>query len=121
MVAGNAVYNGARAAAWQLAEPASTSGPVVVVRGPTLGGGGGLPSIAAANAVQTLSLTRIASGTFTITFNGQTTAAIAYSTTPATTAGNIQAALAALPGIGAGNVERGGILRPARPTTSISP
>ena len=41
-----------------------------------------------------LSLIKAASGTFTLTFSGQTTGAITYSTTPATTATNVQAALA---------------------------
>ena len=39
-------------------------------------------------------------GTFTLTFNGQTTAAITYSTTPATLQSNIQAGLGALPFVG---------------------
>jgi hypothetical protein len=43
-------------------------------------------------------------GSFTIEYAGQTTAAIAYSADGATMAANIQAALEALAGIGAGNV-----------------
>ncbi|MCB1078027.1 MAG: autotransporter-associated beta strand repeat-containing protein, partial [Verrucomicrobiae bacterium] len=45
-----------------------------------------------------------ASTTFTLTFSGQTTAAITWSATAATTASNIQSALEALGNIGAGNV-----------------
>lgn len=51
--------------------------------------------------VQTVTITGAPTGgTFTLTFSGQTTAAIAYNATAAT----VQAALAALSNIGAGNV-----------------
>ena len=43
-------------------------------------------------------------GNFTLTFNGQTTSNIAFSTTATALASNIQAALAALTNIGTGNV-----------------
>lgn len=42
----------------------------------TLSGNGALPNIAAANAVQTISLTKVVGGTFQLSFNGQTTAPI---------------------------------------------
>jgi autotransporter-associated beta strand protein len=45
-----------------------------------------------------------ASTTFTLTYNGRTTAAITYSATPATTAADIQSKLGALLGIGAANI-----------------
>src|SRR5262249_19719467 len=75
--------------------------PVTVSSGKvTVSGNGTLSNIATTNAVQTISLTKVASGSFTLSFNGQTTAPITYSTTPGTTATNIQTALQALPGIG---------------------
>ncbi len=62
-------------------------------------------SVANGNAVQTLTLGgTITSGTFTLQYNGQTTAPIAWTAVAATLAGNIQTALAALSNIGAGNV-----------------
>jgi len=39
--------------------------------------------------VQSIILQKVASGTFTLSYNGQTSAAITYSTTPATTAAAI--------------------------------
>src|SRR5262249_27234405 len=69
-----------------------------------LSGNGALVQSSTTNAVQTVSLQKVASGTFTLTFNGQPTAAITYSTTPATTAANIQTQLAALANTGRGNV-----------------
>src|SRR5262249_42236560 len=47
--------------------------------------------------------TGINGGTFTLTFNGLTTGPITWSSTAATLAANIQAALNALPNLGAGN------------------
>jgi sugar lactone lactonase YvrE len=53
------------------------------------------------NAVQNVSFTGFASGdTFTLTFKGETTAPITYSTTVATLKTNIKNALAALPAVG---------------------
>src|SRR5205085_8919816 len=46
----------------------------------------------------------ITGGTFTLTFNGQTTGAITWSSTGSTLAANIQAALALLTNVGNGNV-----------------
>jgi hypothetical protein len=55
--------------------------------------------------VQSLAIGGIPTGgDFTLAVNGQTTAAITFSTTEATTAANIDAALEALSTIGAGNV-----------------
>lgn len=51
------------------------------------------------NAVQSVTVTA-SSGTFTLTFSGATTTALAYNASAAT----VQAALEALPSIGAGNV-----------------
>ena len=42
----------------------------------------------------------VTAGTYTLTFNGHTTTTLAWNATPAT----VQAALEALPGVGAGNV-----------------
>lgn len=59
----------------------------------------------AANEVQSLSVSGSpTAGTFTLTFGGQTTAAIAYNATAAT----IQSALSALSSIGSGNVQCAG-------------
>src|SRR5262249_46208299 len=50
-------------------------------------------------------LTKVASGTFTLTYNGLTSTAITYSTTPATTASNIFTALTTSPiNLATGNV-----------------
>lgn len=58
----------------------------------------------AADAVQALTISGSPTGgTFTLTFNGQTTGAVAYNA-PANGAGSVQAALAALSNIGTGNV-----------------
>src|SRR5262249_33158796 len=63
-----------------------------------------LSSLTGVSAVQTLTFGfGISSGTFTLTFNGLTTAPILWNGTPATLVANIQAALAALPNIGANN------------------
>ena len=71
-----------------------TPGPTTVGAGTlTLSGNGTSAQTAATNAVQTIASHKVASGTFTLTFNGQT-GAITYSTTPATTARAIQTALA---------------------------
>src|SRR5262249_41215198 len=62
------------------------------------------PSAGGVNAVQTLTFGgTVTGGTFTLTFNGQTTGAINWSATTSTLQANIQAALNALPTIGAGN------------------
>ncbi len=63
-----------------------------------------VPSPGGVNAVQTLTFsTGITGGTFTLTFNGLTTAPITFSATAATLAANIQAALTALPNVGPNN------------------
>ena len=51
----------------------------------------------ASNAVQTIAIQKAASGTFTLSYNGQTSGAITYSTTPATTASAILTALTSSP------------------------
>lgn len=62
--------------------------------------------------VQTVSITGAPTGgTFTLTFKGETTAAIAYNAT----AGTVATALVALPGIGAGEVVGSGGPLPATP------
>ena len=60
--------------------------------------------VASRNAIQNVFLRSVAGGTFTLTFDGETTASIAYSATPTTMAANIVAALEALPNIPAGGV-----------------
>ncbi len=70
----------------------------------TLSGNGALTAAPAASAVQTLVFgANVTGGTFTLTFNGQTTAPITWDPTPATLVSNIQAALNALSTIGTGN------------------
>ncbi|MDO9175819.1 MAG: hypothetical protein Q7V62_13515, partial [Actinomycetota bacterium] len=56
-----------------------------------------VPGDATTKEVQVLSLANAASGTFTLTFGGNTSASIAYSATPATLAANIAAQLNAAP------------------------
>lgn len=56
------------------------------------------------NAVQTLSLQSVTAGTFTLSFSGQTTSAIAYNASAAT----VQTALTALSSIGSGNLTASG-------------
>lgn len=66
------------------------------------------------NAIQTLTMTGgPAGGTFTLTYNGQTTAPIAYNASAAV----VQAALVLLPNIGAGNVVCAGGALPSTPVT----
>lgn len=66
---------------------------------------GKVTAVAAANDVQTLTFTGTPTGgTFRLSFNGQVTAPITYSTTDATLQANILAALIALPNVGTGNV-----------------
>lgn len=74
-----------------------------------------LALIAAASCVQTLTgNTNVTSGTYTLTFYGQTTAALAFNAANSA----VQAALEALPAIGAGNVAvTGGHLGTATPFT----
>lgn len=68
----------------------------------------------AANEVQTLTITGTPTGgTFTLTFQGQTTAAIAYNASAATVA----TALVALPNIETGEVTGGGGALPGTPVT----
>jgi hypothetical protein len=64
-------------------------------------GGAGSTSVLsqAVNAVQTVAVVAVA-GTFTLSLNGQTTTALAFNAS----AGDVQNALAALPGVGVGNV-----------------
>ncbi|MDE2101386.1 MAG: hypothetical protein KGL39_29330, partial [Patescibacteria group bacterium] len=60
--------------------------------------------VAATNAVQTITLPQGATGgTWTFTLNGQTTSAIAFNA-PASGASSVQSAIAALSGVGVGNV-----------------
>jgi hypothetical protein len=67
-----------------------------------------------ANEVQTLTITGTPTGgTFTVTFDGQTTAAIAYNADAAT----VEAALELLSTIGTGNVTCGGGALPGTPVT----
>ena len=67
--------------------------------------GGYLPAIESPNALQTLTFgASNTGGTFTLNFDGQTTAAITYSATANTLESNIQTALVALSNIGANNV-----------------
>jgi hypothetical protein len=62
---------------------------------------GGVPGASGTNEVQTVTITGgPTGGSFTLTFGGQTTAAIAYNATAAA----VQSALEALSSIGAGNV-----------------
>ena len=69
---------------------------------------------ASAAAVQTLTLTGIPTGgTFMLSFGGQTTSAIPFNATSA----QVQAALAALSTIGAGNLNCAGAALPAGPVT----
>lgn len=64
----------------------------------------GAPS-AGTDEIQTITTSgTISSGTFTLTFEGHTTAAITWSSTNATLVSNIDAALEALPNIGTGGV-----------------
>ena len=80
------------------AAPATYSGPTTVGAGTlTLSGNGSLQQIVNTNAVQAISIIKASGGTFTLTYNGATTGAITYSTTPGTTATNIQTALVASP------------------------
>lgn len=79
----------------------------------------GLASVPAAtggtNEVQTVTITGAPTGgTFTLTYSGQTTAAINWNA-PATGAGSVQTALQALSNIGAGNVTVTGGPGPATP------
>jgi len=57
-----------------------------------------------ANEIQGVEVSNATSGTFTLTFNGQTTAPIAFNATAA----QLQAALEALSNIGSGNVSAAG-------------
>ena len=68
--------------------------------------GNGLFDLSGADSVQQVVVTNATGGSFTLTVPGfGTTAAITVSTTTPTAA-TLQAALAAIPGIGAGNVIR---------------
>ena len=104
VVVGGTTYTGASGNLVISGTPVSTSAAVTVGAGTlTVSGNGALPNIAAVNAVQTIAITKVASGTFQLTFNGQTTAPITYTNTaPGTaTAAAIQSALQLLPAIGA--------------------
>jgi hypothetical protein len=68
------------------------------------------------NAVQTLSLQSVTAGTFTLSFSGATTAALAWNATAAT----IQSALEALSTIGTGNITATGGALPAAVTLTFS-
>ncbi len=59
-----------------------------------------ISSIAGNNDLQRITIDGAGSGNFALTFNGQTTAALAFNASAAT----VQAALEALPGVGAGQV-----------------
>jgi hypothetical protein len=62
------------------------------------------PGYASRNAVQQVYFRHVTGGTFTLTFDGETTGAITYSATPATLASNVGTALVALSNIPSGGV-----------------
>ncbi len=106
VVAGSTTYTGT-GGNLVFTAPVSYTGPTTVAAGTlTLSGNGTLAQTATTGAVQTISLQRVASGTFTLTYNGQTTAAITYTATAgaAGTASTIQSDLQALTNIGATGV-----------------
>ncbi len=75
---------------------------------------------AAVSEVQTLTPDAVATaGTFTLTYNGETTAAIAYDA-PTTGVGSIQEALEALSGVSAGDITVGGTTLAAAGTTTFT-
>lgn len=87
-----------------LAGPDLYTGATVVNHGTlTLSGGGQLAGTSGTNAAQTITFGTVTGGTFTLTLNGQTTAAIQWSATTATLQANILTALAALPNVGVTN------------------
>ena len=72
------------------------------------------PNMVGGNEVHTLSITGAPTGgSFTLTYSGHTTAAIAWNATAAT----VQARIAALTGMGVGNVSCFGGPLPASPVT----
>lgn len=92
-------------AAFTIARPYQAS--QTITKGQPLG-----EATLAVNAVQTLSqVSSPSAGTFTLSFNGFTTAAIAYNAAAAA----VQSALEALPSIGAGNVACSGGALPGTP------
>ncbi len=68
--------------------------------GPSLTTATSVAGTGSVNAQQTVTFTGVTSGTFSLNFNGQTTAPITYSATAATLAANIQAGLMNLPNVG---------------------
>ena len=75
---------------------------------------------AAVSEVQTLTPDAVATaGTFTLTYGGETTAAIAYDA-PTTGVGSIQEALEALSGVSAGDITVGGTTLAAAGTTTFT-
>lgn len=75
---------------------------------------------AAVQEVQTLTPDAVATaGTFTLTYGGETTAAIAYDA-PTTGVGSIQAALEALSGVSTGDITVGGTTLDAAGTTTFT-
>jgi flagellar hook protein FlgE len=75
---------------------------------------------AAVSEVQTLTPDAVATaGTFTLTYGGETTAAIAYDA-PVTGVGSIQEALEALSGVSAGDITVGGTTLAAAGTTTFT-
>src|SRR5581483_1603437 len=82
---------------------ATSPGDIALGTSTLSNGAHGLPT--GGNAIQALTFGgTITDCTFTVTYNGQTTAAITWSSNPTTQAANIQNAMSALPNIGAGNV-----------------
>lgn len=82
--------------------------------GVLLASGSGVANLGGANEVQTVTITGTPTGgTFTLTYDGATTAAIAYNANAAAVA----SAVAALPNVGSGNVAGAGGALPGTPVT----
>jgi hypothetical protein len=85
------------------ASPVDAAGLFVIASQPLAAGQVSLTTGGAQNAVQRVEIGGT-TGTYTLSFNGQTTGALPFNATTA----SVQAALAALPTIGAGNVKVSG-------------
>ena len=94
------------------------TGPTIVNQGTlTLSGGGTLAQSGNVSTVQTVTFTTAATaGTYTLTFNGQTTTGIAFNATAAV----VQAALQALSNIGPNNVIVGGTGGPSVTASTLT-